>query len=68
MSARLLFGLYRTIVLATQPKLKPPKPIEKAKEDKAKAIAAAEAKRKAKLAAVEWMNQDSGSVASEAWF
>jgi hypothetical protein len=40
---------------------------KKAKEDKAKAIAAAEAKRKAKLAAVEWKNQNGGSVASEAW-
>ena len=40
---------------------------QKAKEDKAKAIAAAEANRKAKLAAVEWMDQDSGSMASETW-
>jgi hypothetical protein len=40
---------------------------KKAKEDKAKAIAAAEANRKVKLAAVEWMSQDSGSGASEAW-
>ena len=38
---------------------------KKAKEDKAKAIAAAEANRKAKLAAVEWVNQDSGSMTSE---
>jgi JmjC domain, hydroxylase/Zinc-finger domain of monoamine-oxidase A repressor R1 len=38
-----------------------------AKEDRAKAIAAAEANRKAQLAAVERMNQDDGSVASEAW-
>jgi hypothetical protein len=40
---------------------------KEAKEDKAKAIAAAEASRKTKLAAVECMNQDSESVASEAW-
>ena len=40
---------------------------KKAKEDKAKAITAAGANRKAKVAAVEWMNQDGGSVASEAW-
>ena len=42
---------------------------KKAKEDRAKAMiaAAGEAGRKAKLVAVEWMNQDSESVASEAW-
>jgi hypothetical protein len=40
---------------------------KKAKEDKVKAIAAAEANRKARLAAVGRVGQDSGSVAGEAW-
>jgi hypothetical protein len=53
---------------ATQSKAAQPNlAAKKAKEDRAKAIAAVEANRKAELAAVEWMNQDSGSVASEAW-
>ena len=37
------------------------------KENKAKAIAATEANRKAKLAAVEWMDQESRSLAGETW-
>jgi len=40
---------------------------QKAKEAKAKAIAAAYANRKAKLAAVEWMDRDSRGMAGETW-
>jgi hypothetical protein len=39
----------------------------KTKEEMAKAMAAAEANRKAKLAAVEWMDQGEGSLASGTW-
>jgi hypothetical protein len=48
---------------ATQAGLAAPK----TKEDKAKVIAAAEANRKAKLAALKWMDQDGGSITSETW-